>query len=108
MKSPDSDDRMEAELVARGRHLAKYLRIRGIVGIVLIVLGSLAAAVTLLIIAVAAGVFDIPFIGVWTHGYGAVAAPFMPGALAWLLIRTGVMWWRARHPEDPDTGCVAG
>lgn len=104
---PTTDaDALEQELLARERRLLVYLRVRGIIGLVVGAFGATVAIGALLIAAVAVGLLDVPLIAVWTQGAGAFLAPFLPGALAWLLLRTGAMWWRGRHPEVSDVGCA--
>ena len=50
---------------------------------------------------------SIAFVEPWTHGYSAVLAVFLPAAVAFIALRTGLSYWRHRHVEDSDTGCLA-
>ena len=109
----DREPGMETEALLRdlGRRNARFalfLKVRAGIGVGMIVLGSLCAMGALGIVAVAVGIVGFGAVAEWTHGAGAILAPFPPAALAFLLIRTGLVYWRGRHPEDPDPGCVAG
>jgi hypothetical protein len=101
-------DRLQQDLEARRARLAQYVRVRGVIGLVVAGAGALVALFAAVVALVAAGALEVPSIAVWTDGYGAVAAPFLPGALAFILLRTGIAWWRARREGDADTGCLCG
>lgn len=97
---------LEALLRRRHARFEVYLRVRGYVGLALIALGLAFAAAALLVVSTALGWVDVPRLAPWVGGFNVVLATAMPAAMAFLLVRAGLAYWRARHPDDPDTGCV--
>lgn len=99
-------DDLEADLRRRHRRFARYLAVRAVFGLVLLGVGAAAAGLSLAILGVGLGLWHIGWVAPWTTGFGVVLAPFMPAALAFIALRAGWTWWRDRHPEDPDEGCL--
>ena len=102
---PQETDRYEEALARRTARLARYLKIRALIGLLLIAPCLCGVALALAFALSAFGVLDTPALGRWTQGFDAVLAVFMPSAFAWLTGRTGFMWWRHRHLDDPEHGC---
>lgn len=96
----------EEELARQRRRLAKYLYVRGWVGMGLMVFAGLCWLAALVILGVALGIGDIPAISRWTQGFDAVLAVFMPTALGLIAWRAGRAYWAHRFPDDSDTGCL--
>ena len=107
-ESDAETDAIQSDLERRTHRLAVYLCVRGWVGLGVVALGVAAATLALSFLLVGIGVLDIPPLALWTEGFGIVLAPFLPGAIAFILVRTGLAYWRARTLESPDTGCLAG
>ena len=99
---------LEARLQRRRSGFARYLKFRAGVGVVLAVCGLALAAFAVALVLVAVGALDIPVLARWTGGFDVVLATFMPAALAFICLRTGLNYWRHRVPDDDDTGCLAG
>ncbi len=99
-------DALEALLRRRHARFAVYLKVRGYVGLVLMGLGLAFLVAALVVEGTALGWLDVSPLEPWVGGFNAVLATAMPAAMGALLVRAGLAYWRARHPDDPDTGCV--
>ncbi len=105
----DQDAEFRAlEDLLRRRHarFAAYLKVRAYVGLALIAVGVAFLAAALAIAGVALGWLDAPPLAPWVQGFNGVLATSMPATMAFLFVRAGRAYWRARHPDAPDTGCV--
>ncbi|MGM0575249.1 MAG: hypothetical protein ACQEXJ_05925 [Myxococcota bacterium] len=110
MTSHTSDPELEAlesALRRREARLARYLKVRAAVGLVLMVLGVVGFAGAVAVAGVPLGLWHIESVAPWTHGFGAVLAVFLPFAFGFICFRTGWSYWRHRHPERAETGCLA-
>ncbi len=106
MKSPDPQlAEYTARLERQTQRLARFLRVRAGAGLVLLGLSAVGATVAGAFLLAGLGVLDNPALTRWTSGFDAVLAVFMPSAFAWLSGRTGLLWWRHRRPDDPQSDC---
>jgi hypothetical protein len=101
-----ADDAYERDLRRRQRRFERYLRVRGWLGLVLMGLAPVPLAVAVLFLGQAVGWWSATWLARWTHGFDAVLAVFLPSALALVLVRTGWVFWRRRHPRDDGGGCL--
>ena len=85
--------------------LAIYLRIRALLGLLLMGVAAVAMTLAACFALSGLGVLSSELLSPWTTGFNAVLATFMPAALGWMSGKAGMGWWRHRHPQDPDPGC---
>ena len=98
-------ERYEERLRKRPAGLSLYLRVRAVVGLMLVLFSAASLALSAAFALTGAGLRECKALAPWTIGVNAVLATFMPAALAWLAGATGWSWLRHRHLEDPDPGC---
>lgn len=103
---PTREDAFEQSLRRRQRRLERYLRLRGWLGLALMMVGLGPLAVAVLVVGQALGAWSVVWLERWTRGFDTVLAVFLPSALAFVILRAGWVFWRRRHPRDDETGCL--